>query len=266
MIFQRVWQSLSWGAHFLDNSSRPFLSHIFSGGQVSVFKTPNCAVSLIQLYFDSPSIQFWHMGGCQILFDGESHCTVSHVPVARTHSQIMHANLSSSKESVVFFRTLRKLLSFGNVSACWEAFSMQTHSSHQACRSLGNSFLFHNRPRCHKFVNWLCNLNFFDPVHCDLRICWFRTYFILTLSSKFHRVKNFPQIQVRKRNSLALILFFISLSIFLEVSVISSLNSCEEDAMFFDVLRIVEDSPSWAGDRSKTFPVVLALFFGNPES
>ena len=33
----------------------------------------------------------------------------------------------------------------------------------------------HNRSRCHKFVNWLCHLNFFDPLHCEMGICWFRT-------------------------------------------------------------------------------------------
>ena len=40
------------------------------------------------------------------------------------------------------------------------------------------------------------------------------------------------------------ILFFISLSFFLAVSAVSSLNSSEDDAKFFELLKIVDDSPS----------------------
>ena len=53
---------------------------------------------------------------------------------------------------------------------------------------------------------------------------------------------------------------FIPLSLFLAVS---------EDAKFFELLKIEEDSPSWASGRSKTFPVILVPFCvsrGNPES
>ena len=39
---------------------------------------------------------------------------------------------------------------------------------------------------------------------------------------------------------------FISLSLFLVVSAASGLNSCEEDAKFFELLKITENSPSWS--------------------
>ena len=58
-------------------------------------------------------------------------------------------------------------------------------------------------------------------------------------------------------------------SLCLDVSIVSGLDSWEEDAKFFELLKIVEDSPSWAGDRSKTSPIILVqfcVFRGNPES
>ena len=62
----------------------------------------------------------------------------------------------------------------------------------------------YNRSWCLKFVNWFCDLNFFDPEHCDLRICCFRQTSALKLTLpalKFHRVRKFSENAFRNRNS-----------------------------------------------------------------
>ena len=61
-----------------------------------------------------------------------------------------------------------------------------------------------NRLRCQRFVNWFCNLNFFDPEHCEMRICWFWTYFSFEVhvpALKCHRVRKFSQMQFRNGKS-----------------------------------------------------------------
>ena len=62
---------------------------------------------------------------------------------------------------------------------------------------------------------------------------------------------------------------FISLSLLLAVSVVSGLNSSEEDVKFFELLKRAEGGPSRAGSRSKTcpeVPIVFRVSSGNPES
>ena len=96
---------------------------------------------------------------------------------------------------------LRHLLFFGSAYACRTASSMQTQSSHRACRSR-EICSPHNRSRCHKFVNWLCYFDFFYPLHCELRIACFRTHFSLEVDGQalnIHRVWEFPQMHSRER-------------------------------------------------------------------
>ena len=95
---------------------------------------------------------------------------------------------------------LRRWPFFGSAHACRQAFSKQTQSSHQTYSKSGKS----NRSRFQKFVHWLCCLNFFDPMHCDLRISCSQTNLnpeVDLPSSKFHRTKKFPKIQFLKKNS-----------------------------------------------------------------
>ena len=156
-----------------------------------------------------------------------------------------------------------------------------------------------NRSRCHKFVNWFSNLNFFDPEHGDLRFGCTHTNFSSEVdfpALKFHRVTDvIPKSEISGDQSYhrenkfhqydstyhfnirsdviettySTILFsFHSLSLF-AVSVVSCLNSWEVDAEFFELLKIVEDSPSWADGRAKTFPIIPVQFCvlrGNSES
>ena len=61
-----------------------------------------------------------------------------------------------------------------------------------------------NRSRCHKFVNWFSNLNFFDPEHGDLRFGCTHTNFSSEVdfpALKFHRVTKFCQMQFPNRKS-----------------------------------------------------------------
>ena len=62
----------------------------------------------------------------------------------------------------------------------------------------------HNRSWCQKFINWCYNLNSFGPLHCEMRICWCWTYFSFEVDFpawKFHRVRQFSQMQFRNRKS-----------------------------------------------------------------
>ena len=66
--------------------------------------------------------------------------------------------------------------------------------------AVGEICSLQNRSRCHKFVDWLCYLNFFDPTHCETWICCFRTWFSLEVdfpALKFHRVLEFSKIHFR---------------------------------------------------------------------
>ena len=111
-------------------------------------------------------------------------------------------------------------------------------------------------------------------MHCDLRIDCSCTFLILEVdfpTLKFHRVKKFSKILFRnsiiplwewippvwfnmplqlwkwgERIGVFIDSLFISLSLFLVVSAASGLNSCEEDAKFFELLKIAENSPSWS--------------------
>ena len=65
---------------------------------------------------------------------------------------------------------LRHLLFCGIKCACREVSSMQTQSSHQAYRSQG-------------------------PVHCEMRICWFRTYFGVEVGFEISCVRKPSQMQ-----------------------------------------------------------------------
>ena len=61
-----------------------------------------------------------------------------------------------------------------------------------------------NRSRCHKFVNWCGNLNYFDPEHNDLRIGWSWTNSSCEVdfpALKFQSVKLFSKIPYRNENS-----------------------------------------------------------------
>ena len=61
-----------------------------------------------------------------------------------------------------------------------------------------------NRSRCHKFVNWCGNLNYFDPEHNDLRIGWSWTNSSSEVdfpALKFQSVKLFSKIPYRNENS-----------------------------------------------------------------
>ena len=109
------------------------------------------------------------------------------------------SNLSPTWESVVFLSTLLfDTYSFAQVNvACREVFL----NADAIIASISSPY---NWSRCHKFVNWLCHLNFFDPVHCEMRICCFRTNISLEVdfpALKFHRVRKFSQMQFRNRKS-----------------------------------------------------------------
>ena len=65
---------------------------------------------------------------------------------------------------------------------------------------VGEICSLHNRSRRHKFVDWLCYLNIFDPVQCHLRICFFLTNFRLEVdfpALKFQWVREFPTMHFR---------------------------------------------------------------------
>ena len=111
------------------------------------------------------------------------------------------------------------------------------------------------------------------PQHSDLRFgCAHKNFSpeVKLPTLKFHRVRKFSNIPFRKRNSRIIrhttvrksayptIPFSFSL---LAVSEISGLTSWDEDAKFFELLKIVEGCPSWAGGRSQTFPRRLVHIF-----
>ena len=142
---------------------------------------------------------------------------------------------------------------------------------------------------------------FFDPVHCDLTIGYSQTHLSPEVDLpllKFHRVRKFFQdsspkkefsdnpsfhcenkfhrydststLEVVWRNwCIYRFSFHFTLSFPCCFGSIRSQYSWEEDAQFFELLKIVEDSPYWAGGRSKSFPLIPVPFCvsrGNPES
>ena len=126
----------------------------------------------------------------------------------RLHGMLVDrvSHLSPLLEPVVFLSMLffEHLLSCGSECACREVSSMQTQSSHQAHRSREETGSPCNRSRCHKIVCWLCYLNFFDPVHCDLKngCSWTNLSPEVDFPAlQFHRVWKFSQVQFRNRAS-----------------------------------------------------------------
>ena len=114
-------------------------------------------------------------------------------------------NLPPSLESIVFLRALLfDTCSFSEMYLCVEK-SLQCRRNHRIEHIVVKKIVSHqNRSRCHKFFNWLGNLNFCDLVHCEMRICWFRTYFSLEVDSSalnFHRVRKFAYMQFRDGQS-----------------------------------------------------------------
>ena len=98
----------------------------------------------------------------------------------------LHGNDRGSCKQFVFLSrigrifehaALRHLLFCGSGCACREVLPLQCRSNHRIKHIVvGEIVSPHNRSLCHKFVNWGCYLNFFDPVHCEMTTCWFRTY------------------------------------------------------------------------------------------
>ena len=140
------------------------------------------------------------------------------------------------------------------------------------------------RSRCHRFVNWLCYLNFFDPMYCKMKICCLWTYFSFEVDFpvfNFIVSKNFPRrnsdignlvssiISLSEKNPSVILRILsplwkldtesdefcgsrlISLSSRFVVPGLWSLNSWEEDVKFFELWKRVEVRPSRADSRSK---------------
>ena len=168
---------------------------------------------------------------------------------------------------------------------------------------VGDTVSLHSRSRCYKFVNWLFHLNFFDPVHCDMKICCFRAYFSLKFDfpvSQFHGVRKLSQMQFRNRESRIMNHTIVRISstsviihsspslgawykywrilrfsshffsgLFAFPSVSGPNLRKEEDAKFFELLKKVEVRPSGADGRTKTIPEIPTIFHvscRNPES
>ena len=203
--------------------------------------------------------------------------------LALLHKLLLHGNARRSCKQFVFLvrigclfehAALWHLLFCGSECACREVSSMQSHIV------VGEIGSLHNRSRCHKFANWLCYLNF-GPVHCEMKICWFRTYFSFEVDFPawiFHRVRKFSQMQLRNRKSRIInhttvwtrstsmikdststleawykywrILRFLSHFTFRSLCISNKI---------FEWLKREEVCPSRARGRSKTFPEVHTI-------
>ena len=98
---------------------------------------------------------------------------------------------------------LRHVLFVGNAHACREAFSMNTQRLQQAYRSQ-EICSSRNRSRCHQFANWLCHLNLFDPLQCEIRISCLWANLSLEVdfpALEFHRVWELSKMHFRDKKS-----------------------------------------------------------------
>ena len=145
----------------------------------------------------------WTSSFCKVILNkSASPCTASYAPG-------LHGNTRRSCQQCVFLADhlstlLFETYSFAKVNVLVEK-SFQCRRSHRIKRTeVGEICSAYNRSRCHMFVNWLCHPNVFDPVHCEMTICCFRTNFSLEVdfpALKFHRVRKFHQKQFRNRKS-----------------------------------------------------------------
>ena len=120
--------------------------------------------------------------------------------LVRLHKLQLHendhkSNMPPSSESVVFLSTLLfDAYSFSEVHMRREKHFHCRHNHRIKHIVVGEICSHHKRSRCHKLVNWFCFLNFFDPMHCDVRNCWLWTYCSLAVvfpALEFHRVCDF---------------------------------------------------------------------------
>ena len=136
----------------------------------------------------------WTSSFCKLTANRvESPCAVSQAPDALKYSKIMYAICLPRKNRLCCWARCSSTLTLF-LEMCLRVEKLfQCRRNHRIkqieVREISTP---HNRSRCHKFASWLCSLNFFNPVHGDLRT---------SCSWTNLRVRKFTKMHFRNRNS-----------------------------------------------------------------
>ena len=101
-----------------------------------------------------------------------SPCTASRAPVARKTQKSCTQLAFLERIGRNYQLLLSDTFSYSEVWLRAEMLLQGWRNHRMKQIEIGKIRLPCNRSRCHKFVNWCGNLNFFDPEHNDLRIGW----------------------------------------------------------------------------------------------